>query len=425
MLELKFIRNNPEIVARGISAKNADTDIGALLALDEKRRDLLVMSEKLKAERNRANQEIAKAKKGGKPDPALIERMKEISSRIKALDTEKAELEEDIHKMLLTVPNLPHESVPPGASEKDNQEIKRWGEPKEFAYEPRPHWEIGEQLGILDSRRASKLAGSGFALFNGVGALLERALINWMLDVHVTKQGYTEVSTPFIATRDCMVGTGQLPKMEEDMYLVESDDLFLIPTAEVPVTNLHREEILDSSRLPLYYTAYTPCFRREAGSYGKDTRGLIRIHQFDKVEMVKFVKPETSCDELESLLADAEALLQMLDLHYRVLELCSADLSFASSKCYDIEVWAPGANSYLEVSSCSNFEDFQARRAGIRYRPEQGAKPEYVHTLNGSGLALPRTVAALLETCQNPDGSVTIPEVLRPYMRGMEKIGKS
>ncbi len=425
MLELKFIRNNPEIVARGISAKNADADIGALLALDEKRRDLLVMSEKLKAERNRANQEIAKAKKGGKPDQALIERMKEISSRIKALDTEVAELEEDIHKMLLTVPNLPHESVPPGASEKDNQEIKRWGEPKEFAYEPRPHWEIGEQLGILDGKRASKLAGSGFALFNGVGALLERALINWMLDVHVTKQGYTEVSTPFIATRDCMVGTGQLPKMEEDMYLVETDDLFLIPTAEVPVTNLHREEILDSSRLPLYYTAYTPCFRREAGSYGKDTRGLIRIHQFDKVEMVKFVKPETSCDELESLLADAEALLQMLDLHYRVLELCTADLSFASSKCYDIEVWAPGANSYLEVSSCSNFEDFQARRAGIRYRPEQGAKPEYVHTLNGSGLALPRTVAALLETCQNPDGSVTIPEVLRPYMHGMEKIGKS
>lgn len=424
MLELKFIRNNLEIVARGISAKNADADIVALLALDEKRRDLLAMSEKLKAERNRANQEIAKAKKGGRPDPALIERMKEISSRIKALDTELAGLENDIHQRLLAIPNLPHESVPLGASEEDNKEIKRWGEPKEFAYEPRPHWEIGEQLGILDGRRASKLAGSGFALFNGVGALLERALINWMLDVHITKQGYTEVSTPFIVTRDCMVATGQLPKMEEDMYLVEVDDLFLIPTAEVPVTNLHREEILDSSRLPLYYTAYTPCFRREAGSYGKDTRGLIRIHQFDKVEMVKFVKPETSYEELESLLADAEQLLQMLDLHYRVLELCTADLSFASSKCYDIEVWAPGANSYLEVSSCSNFEDFQARRAGIRYRPEQGAKPEYVHTLNGSGLALPRTVVALLETYQNPDGSVTIPEVLRPYMRGMERIEK-
>jgi len=424
MLELKFIRNNREIVARGISAKNADTDIGALLALDEKRRDLLAMSEKLKAERNRANQEIARAKKGGRPDPALIERMKEISSRIKALDTEVAGLENDIHQRLLAIPNLPHESVPPGDSEEDNKEIKRWGEPKEFAYEPRPHWEIGEQLGILDGRRASKLAGSGFALFNGVGALLERALINWMLDVHITKQGYTEVSTPFIVTRDCMVATGQLPKMEEDMYLVEVDDLFLIPTAEVPVTNLHREEILDSSRLPLYYTAYTPCFRREAGSYGKDTRGLIRIHQFDKVEMVKFVKPETSYEELESLLADAEQLLQMLDLHYRVLELCTADLSFASSKCYDIEVWAPGVNRYLEVSSCSNFESFQARRAGIRYRPEQEAKPEYVHTLNGSGLALPRTVVALLETYQNPDGSVTIPEVLRPYMRGMERIGK-
>ncbi len=423
MLELKFIRNNLEIVARGISAKNADADLDALLALDEKRRELLASSENLKAERNRANQEIARAKKGGRPDPALIERMKKISSRIKALDTEVAGLEDDIHQRLLAIPNLPHESVPLGASEEDNKEIKRWGEPKEFAYEPRPHWEIGEQLGILDGRRASKLAGSGFALFNGVGALLERALINWMLDVHITKQGYTEVSTPFIVTRDCMVATGQLPKMEEDMYLVEVDDLFLIPTAEVPVTNLHREEILDSSRLPLYYTAYTPCFRREAGSYGKDTRGLIRIHQFDKVEMVKFVKPETSYGELESLLADAEQLLQMLDLHYRVLELCTADLSFASSKCYDIEVWAPGANSYLEVSSCSNFESFQARRAGIRYRPEQGAKPEYVHTLNGSGLALPRTVAALLETYQNPDGSVTIPEVLRPYMRGMERIG--
>jgi seryl-tRNA synthetase len=424
MLDLKFIRNNPETVARGISAKKTDADIGALLDLDQKRRDLLAASENLKAERNRANQEIATAKKGGKPDPELIERMKELSGRIKALDTEVAGVEEELRKRQLAIPNLPHESVPPGESEQDNKEIKHWGEPKEFAYEPRPHWEIGEQLGILDGKRASKLAGSGFALFSGVGALLERALINWMLDVHTTGQGYTEVSTPFIATRDCMTGTGQLPKMEEDMYLVEADDLFLIPTAEVPVTNLHREEILDGSRLPLYYTAYTPCFRREAGSYGKDTRGLIRVHQFDKVEMVKFVKPETSYQELETLLADAEALLQMLGLHYRVLELCSADLSFAASKCYDIEVWAPGVNKYLEVSSCSNFESFQARRSGIRYRPEAGARPEYVHTLNGSGLALPRTVTALLETCQNPDGTVTIPEVLRPYMRGMEKIGK-
>ena len=278
-------------------------------------------------------------------------------------------------------------------------------------------------MGLFDLKRASKLSGSGFVVFTGAGALLERALIAWMLDTHVTRDGYTEISPPFIVSRDCMTGTGQLPKMEEDMYRVDADDLFLIPTAEVPVTNLLRDEIIEAGRLPLCYTAYTPCFRREAGSYGKDTRGLIRVHQFDKVEMVKFVKPETSYDELESLLGNAEALLQELGLHYRVVVLCTADLSFAGAKCYDIEVWAPGVGKYLEVSSCSNFEDFQARRAGIRYRPEPGARPEYVHTLNGSGLALPRTVIALLETWQNPDGSVTIPEPLRPYMRGTEKIG--
>ncbi|HUU27433.1 MAG TPA: serine--tRNA ligase [archaeon] len=423
MLDLKFIRQNPQVVAEGIAKKNAAFDIDQLLALDEKRRDLLAESEKLKAERNQANQETARARSQGKLEPSLIARMKEISARIKELDTRTQECEAEIQSRLLGVPNLPHESVPVGKSEADNKEIKRWGKPREFAYEPRPHWEIGEQLGILDGKRASKISGSGFMLFTGVGALLERALISFMLEMHLTRHGYTEVSPPFIVNRDCMVGTGQLPKMEEDMYLVEMDDLFLIPTAEVPVTNLFREEIIDGSRLPIYLTAYTPCFRREAGSYGKDTRGLIRVHQFDKVEMVKFVAPETSYAELESLLADAEDVLQALGLHYRVLELCTADLSFAAAKCYDIEVWAPGVGKYLEVSSCSNFESFQARRAGIRFRREQGAKPEYVHTLNGSGIALPRTVIALLETCQNPDGSVTVPESLRPYMKGMERIG--
>ena len=422
MLDLKFIRQNPEKVIAGVAAKRVDIDIPALLALDEQRRELLASSESLKAERNRANLAIGAAKKGGKPDAGIIERMKEISAEIKDLDNRLAGLETELQRRLLTVPNLPHESVPVGRSEQDNRELKRWGEPRKFAYEPRPHWEIGERLGLFDLKRASKLSGSGFVVFTGAGALLERALIAWMLDTHVTRDGYTEISPPFIVSRDCMTGTGQLPKMEEDMYRVDADDLFLIPTAEVPVTNLLRDEIIEAGRLPLCYTAYTPCFRREAGSYGKDTRGLIRVHQFDKVEMVKFVKPETSYAELESLLGNAESLLQALDLHYRVVVLCTADLSFAGAKCYDIEVWAPGVGKYLEVSSCSNFEDFQARRAGIRYRPEPGARPEFLHTLNGSGLALPRTVIALLETWQNPDGSVTIPEPLRPYMRGMEKI---
>jgi len=423
MLEMKFIRENREEVARGLAKKGVEADLDRLIELDEQRRSLLAQSEQLKARRNKANQAIPRQKGGGRPDPAIITEMKELSSRIKELDGRLAELEPEIEPLLMGLPNLPHESVPVGASEKDNLEIKKWGEAREFAFEPRPHWEIGEKLGILDGQRATKLSGAGFMLFSGMGALLERALISFMLEMHVTRHGYTEVSPPFVVNRACMTGTGQLPKMEEDMYLVEQDDLFLIPTAEVPVTNILREEVIDGKRLPIYYTAYTPCFRREAGSYGKDTRGLIRVHQFDKVEMVKFVLPETSYDELESLLADAEDVLQALDLHYRVLTLCTADLSFASSKCYDIEVWAPGVERYLEVSSCSNFEDFQARRSGIRFRREPGAKLEFVHTLNGSGLALPRTVIALLETYQNPDGSVTIPEPLRPYMRGMEKIG--
>ncbi|MEA2062479.1 MAG: serine--tRNA ligase [Gemmatimonadota bacterium] len=422
MLELKYIRNNAEGVARALEAKQVEPDLDSLLALDKERRSLLAEVESLKARRNKANQQIKNA--GGKPDPAVITEMKELSGRIKEMDARLGELGPEIEGLLLAVPNLPHESVPVGTSEKDNVVIKSWGEKKEFSYQPLPHWEIGENLGLLDSSRAAKLSGSGFILFTGMGALLERALINYMLEMHITSHGYTEVSPPFIVSRDCMTGTGQLPKMEDDMYRVEADDLFLIPTAEVPVTNLLREEIIEAGRLPIYYTAYTPCFRREAGSYGKDTRGLIRVHQFDKVEMVKFVRPETSYEELESLLQNAEDVLQSLGLHYRVLELCSADLSFASAKCYDIEVWAPGVGKYLEVSSCSNFEDFQARRSGIRFRGGGGVGgTEFVHTLNGSGLALPRTVIALLETYQNPDGSVTIPEPLRPFMRGMEKIG--
>jgi seryl-tRNA synthetase len=423
MMDLKFIRENREKVAGGLALKGVDCDLNRLLELDELRRELLAAAEQLKAQRNKTNQAISKSKAGGKPDPAVIAEMKELSGRIKEQDSRLAEIESEIEDLLLGLPNLPHDSVPQGRSEKDNVEIKKWGEAREFAFEPRPHWEIGEKLGILDSTRAAKLSGSGFMLISGAGALLQRALINFMLEMHITRHGYTEVLPPYIVNRACMTGTGQLPKMEDDMYHVEQDDLFLIPTAEVPVTNLLREEVIEGKRLPLYYTAVTPCFRREAGSYGKDTRGLIRVHQFDKVEMVKFVLPETSYDELESLLVNAEDVLQALDLHYRVLTLCTADLSFAAAKCYDIEVWAPGVGRYLEVSSCSNFEDFQARRAGIRFRRESGAKLEFVHTLNGSGLALPRTVVALLETYQNPDGTVTVPEPLRKFMGGMEKIG--
>jgi seryl-tRNA synthetase len=423
MLDLKFIRQNRELVEQGVANKRVKIDFNRLLELDEKRRGLLEGSENLKAERNKANMEIANAKKQGGPGKELIDRMKEVAGRVKELDAELSEVEQELDAMLLTIPNLPHETTPVGASEDDNVVLRSWGEKPELSWQPKPHWDVAESLGLADFATATKLSGSGFILFTGAGALLERALISWMLDVHVTEHGYTEVSPPFIVNRDCMTGAGQLPKMEEDMYLCSVDDLFLIPTAEVPVTNIHREQILDGSKLPIRYAAYTPCFRREAGSYGKDTRGMIRVHQFDKVEMVKFVKPETSYDELEALLGNAEDILQKLGLHYRILSLCTADISFAAAKCYDIEVWAPGVERYLEVSSCSNFEDFQARRAGIKFRREQRGKPEFVHTLNGSGLALPRTVIAILETYQNPDGTVTVPEVLRPYMRGMEKIG--
>ena len=422
MLDIKFIRTNLDQVRKGLELKRAKIDLDQILDLDQERRTLLAESESLKAEKNQVNQKIKEA--GGKPDPETIAAMKDISNKVKELDSRLQELEPELENLLLTIPNLPHESTPEGKSEDDNVEVKIWGEKKDYSFALRPHWELGEMLDILDSQRGAKLSGSGFMVFKGLGAKFQRALISYMIDMHVEKHGYTEILPPFLVGRDAMTGTGQLPKMEEDMYHCAVDDLFLIPTAEVPVTNLHREEILEASALPIKYTAYTPCFRREAGSHGKDTRGLIRVHQFDKVEMVKFVKPETSYDELESLLGNAEEVLQSLGLHYRILSLCTADLSFAAAKCYDIEVWAPGVDKYLEVSSCSNFGDFQARRAGIRYRPKQGEKPEFVHTLNGSGVALPRLVIALLETYQRADGSVDIPEPLRPYMGGLERISK-
>jgi len=349
--------------------------------------------------------------------------MQQVARTIKELEEKIRTLEADIHAILLSIPNMPHASVPVGTCEADNLEVRQWGDKKESSFEPLPHWEIGERLEILDFKSASRISGSGFVTFRGLGARLERALINFMLDLHIEKHGYMELSVPFIVNRTSMINTAQLPKLEDDMYLCEQEDFFLIPTGEVPVTNVHQDQILQENDLPLYYTTYTPCFRREAGSYGKETRGLIRIHQFDKVEMVKFVRPETSYDELESLLNNAEEVLQLLGLPYRVLTLCTADLSFAAAKCYDIEVWAPGVNTYLEVSSCSNFEAFQARRGNIRFRREETGKVDFVHTLNGSGLALPRTVVAILETYQTETGSVVVPEVLRKYMGGKEIIG--
>lgn len=416
MLDLRFIRENPELVRKAIQSKRERADLDRLLELDEERRRLLTESEQLKHERNVVSQEIARKKKAGQSAEQDIERMRQVGERIKALDARLQEIEKQMHDILVWIPNIPHPSVPEGADESENVEVRRWGEIPEMDFEPRPHWEIAERLGLVDFARGSKISGSFFVSFRGMGARLERALINFMIDLHVQKHGYTEVWPPALVRRETMFGTGQLPKLEEDMYLVEQDDLFLIPTAEVPVTNLHKDEILNGAELPIKYVAYTPCFRREAGSYGRETRGLIRIHQFDKVELVKFVEPSTSYDELESLVRDAEEVLQLLKLPYRVVKLCTGELSFAAAMCYDLEVWAPGVKRYLEVSSCSNFEDFQARRANIRYRPKDGGKTQFVHTLNGSGLALPRTVIAILENYQTDEGTVVVPEVLRDYV---------
>jgi seryl-tRNA synthetase len=422
MLDLKFIRENVKKVKEAVKNKNEKTDIDLILSLDEKRRSLLSEGDELKHQKNLVTEKIAQMKKTKQDAKEEIDRMRKVSDQIDSLDKELKEVEEKIANLLLTVPNVPHSSVPIGFDEDSNVVVKSWGEVPKFDFEPRPHWELGQILGILDLPRASKVTGTGFLVLTGKGAKLQRALINFMLDLHTQKHGYKEVLPPFMANRSSMTGTGQLPKLEEDMYLCEKDDLFLIPTAEVPVTNLHREEILKAEELPIYYTAYTACFRREAGAYGKDTRGMIRVHQFDKVEMVKFVKPETSYDELENLVKDAEEVFQLLKLPYRVRVLCTGDLSFAAAKCYDIEAWASGVGKHLEVSSCSNFEDFQARRMGIKFRPKEGGKLQYVHTLNGSGVALPRTMIALLENYQTKKGTVIIPEVLRPHMDGIDEI---
>ncbi len=422
MLDLKFIRENKKKVKQSLKQRGMKLDIDDLLEADRKHRQLLQEVEKLKHERNVASNEIGELKQKGQDASKLIEQMKTVSQKTHVLDAEVKEVSTNMHSLSLLVPNIPHESVPEGKGPQDNVEVRRWGETPDFGFKPLNHIEIGKILRIIDFEVSAKLSGSGFAFYRGCGARLVRALMNFMLDLHTEKHGYEEVLPPFLVNRECMVGTGQLPKYEEDMYRIDEEDLFLVPTAEVPVTNIHRGEIIKGESLPLYYAGYTACFRREAGSYGKETKGLVRVHQFDKVELVKFVRPETSYDELEKLLLDAEEVLKSLGLHYRVVNLCTADIGFAASKCYDIEVWAPGEGKYLEVSSCSNCADFQARRAGIRYRPKPGAKPEYVHTLNGSGIAFPRAIVALLETYQQQDGSVIIPEALRPYMGGMERI---
>ena len=422
MLDLKRVRTETDRVREAVGWKKCSVDIDRLLHLDEERRALLVKVETLKAERNKASEEIGKKKKAGQDASDAVAAQKRVGDEIKDLDGTLAELEQSIESIQIWIPNVPHESAPRAADATGNQVVASWGEIPTYSFEPKPHWELAESLGLLDFARAAKIAGSGFLLFTGKGARLERALIQFMLDLHTRKHGYVELSPPHLIRRDCLFGTGQIPKMEDDMYRLEGEDLFLNPTAEVPVTNVYREEILEGEKLPLYHTAYCASYRKESGAAGRDTRGMLRVHQFDKVELVKFVRPETSYDELESLRANAEAVLRALELPYRVLLLAAGDLSFAAAKCYDLEAWAPGEKKWLEVSSCSNFEDFQARRAGIRFRPERGAKPEYVHTLNASGVALPRTFAALLETHQTEQGTVRVPEALVPYLDGVREI---
>lgn len=418
MLDAKLIRTEPEKVRQALINRNMETDIlEAFLECDERRRVLLQEVEQLKAERNSVSEQIARMKKAKEDATSEIARMRDVGGRIKQLDAEVGEIETKLSDIVLNIPNIPSETTPVGKDESANEVIKYWGEKKQFDFEPVPHWELATSLKMIDFERGSKISGSGFILYEGLGARLERSLINWMLDVHTSEHGYREIFPPFLINRKAMYGTGQLPKFEEDMYHTDKgDDLFLDPTAEVPVTNIYMDEILDASQLPIYLTAYSACFRREAGSAGKDTRGLLRVHQFNKVEMVKFVKPETSYDEHEKLLQNAEDILQMLGIPYRVVALSTGDISFSAAKCYDLEIYAPGVDKWLEVSSCSNFEDFQARRANIRYRPEPGAKPEFIHTLNASGVALPRLVVSLMENYQQKDGTILVPEVLRPYI---------
>jgi len=422
MLDLKLIRENPELVKQAIAAKQEKCDIDAILRIDIKRRGLIGEKEQLEAQKNKASKEIAEAKKAGRNAESLVAEMRRVGEKIAQLTEELKRVENELQKLLLTVPNIPHPDVPIGVDEKANQIIRVVGQQKKFSFQPRPHWEVGEIIGGLDIPRGAKISGSGFYALTGPGAMLERALINFMLELHTAKHGYREAMIPYIAGSAAMTGTGQLPKLAADMYHIQEDDLYLIPTAEVSLTNLHAGETLKCDELPIYYCGFSPCFRREAGSYGKEVRGITRVHQFHKVEMVKFVEPDSSYEELEKLLADAEDVLKSLELPYRVNLLSTGDLSFAAAKCYDLEVFAPGMNAWLEVSSCSNFESFQARRMNIRYRPAPGVKPEFVHTLNGSGLALPRTMIALLENYQQEDGSVLIPPDLRPFLRNLDRI---
>jgi len=422
MFDIKLIRDNPDAVKKGLAAKNVSVDLKGICKQDQKRRGLLLELEQLRSLVNQANDEISQAIKGKKDPKTKIAPMKTISAKIDVLDPQLKQLDAEIQSILIGMPNLPHASVPVGGV-KQNKEVRSWGDVPKFDFEALTHVELGEKLDIIDFKRGAKLAGSNFVLFKNEGALLERALVNFMLDVHTRDHHYREVAVPLLANTACMTGTGQLPKMEEDMYKLKSDELFLIPTAEVPVTNIHREEILNEDDLPLKYTGVSPCFRREAGSYGKDTKGLMRVHQFDKVELVKFVTPQDSYDELEDLLCNAEKILQLLKLPYRVVLLASEDLSFAASKCYDLEAYAAGLDKWLEVSSCSNFEDFQARRANIRFKGKTHPKPTFVHTVNGSGVALARTVASILENYQTAKGTVTVPKVLVSYMGGIKEIG--
>ena len=424
MLDIKLIRQEPDKVKAALARRKEEAKIDELLSLDQRRRDVLYEAEQLKSKQNAVSKEIPKIKKEGGDIAPIFAEMKELSEKIKGHDAELRELDEAIHALMLRIPNIPNPTVPDGDTDEDNVEIRRFGEPTKFDFEPQAHWDLGESLNILDFASAAKITGARFTVYRGLGARLERAIINYFLNMHTEQHGYTEIFPPYMVHRNSMIGTGQLPKFEEDAFKVAGTEYFLVPTAEVPVTNMHRDEILDGTKLPVKYCAYTACFRAEAGSAGRDTRGLIRQHQFNKVELVKFTRPEDSYAELEKLVADAEDVLQMLKIPYRVVKICIGDLGFTAAMKYDIEVWMPSYNRFVEISSCSNFEDFQARRANIRYKDSAKDKAQLVHTLNGSGVAIGRTTAAILENYQNADGSITIPEVLRPYMGGKTVIEK-
>ncbi|MEA4881356.1 MAG: serine--tRNA ligase [Synergistaceae bacterium] len=422
MLDLRWVRNNEDEVRAYLASRNNDFDIGPLLALDEEKRKLLTETEELKARRNEGSKKVGAARSRGEDASEAMEEMRALGEKVKAIDGRISEIDALLNDMLLSIPNRPHASVPVGKDENDNVEVRRWGTAKEFSFEPKAHWDIGEALGILDFEKGAALAQSRFTVLRGQGARLERALINFMLDLHTEQHGYLEIQPPVLVNSKTMTGTGQLPKFADDLYKCENDDLWLIPTAEVPLTNLHADEILEEEQLPLYYVGYTPCFRREAGAYGRDVRGMLRQHQFDKVELVKLALPESSYDELEKLTDNAEEVLRLLEIPHRTICLSTGDMGFGSSKTYDIEVWLPSQHKYREISSCSNCEDFQSRRMNTRYRPKEGGKPVYVHTLNGSGIAIGRTLIAILENYQREDGSVEIPTALVPYMGGKKEI---